>query len=155
MVVSTNQELLQILAEHPLFHDMGEADRTEIAAMMVERQYAAGAEIFREGDPGGELFLIGGGSIEVQKQRSHGSGRVVIARFERGGVIGEMSLVDHMSRSATVIAVQPTRAWVLSQEVFDDVLVSKPGLAVQILKGLASLLSQRLRNTSGWFADVF
>jgi len=119
MVLSTNQELLQILAEHPLFQDMKEVDRAELAGMMVERQYPAGAEIFREGDPGGELFLIGGGSIEVQKQRSHGSGRVVIARFERGGVIGEMSLVDRMSRSATVIAVQPTRAWILSQEVFD------------------------------------
>ncbi len=155
MVVSTNQELLQILAEHPLFHDMGETDRVELAAMMAERHYEAGAEIFREGDPGGELLLIGGGSIEVQKQRSHGSGRVVIARFERGGVIGEMSLVDNMSRSATVMAVLPTRVWILTQETFDEVLASKPTLAIQVLKGLATLLSQRLRNTSGWFADVF
>ncbi len=155
MVVSTNQELLQILAEHPLFKDMGEDDRVELSAMMIERHYEAGAELFREGDPGGELFLLGGGSIEVQKQRSHGSGRVVIARFERGGVIGEMSLVDRMSRSATVIAVQPTRTWVLSQEVFEDILRNKPSLAIEVLKGLAALLSQRLRNTSGWFADVF
>ena len=155
MVVSTNQELLQVLAEHPLFGDTGEADRIELAAMMIERHYDAGAEIFREGDPGGELFLLGGGSVEVQKRRSHGSGRVVIARFERGSLIGEMSLLDRLPRSASVIAVQPTRAWVLSQEVFDEILNTKPSLAIQVLKGLATLLSQRLRNTSGWFADVF
>ena len=155
MVVTPNQELLQLMAEHPLFRDMNEHDRAELAAMMVERHYDAGTEIFREGDPGGELFLLGSGSVEVQKQRSHGSGRVVIARFDRGGVIGEMSLVDHMSRSASVITVQPTRAWVLSQEVFAEITQSRQTLAVQLLKGLASLLSQRLRNTSGWFADVF
>ncbi len=155
MVVSPNQELLQLLTEHPLFGDMKEADRAELAAMMVECHYDAGAELFQEGDPGGELFLLGGGSVEVQKQRSHGSGRVVIARFDRGGVIGEMSLVDHLSRSATVIAVQPTRAWVLSQEAFTEILNSKPSLAIQVLHSLATLLSQRLRNTSGWFADVF
>ena len=155
MDLQPNLELLQLLAEHPLFRDLRDTDRAELAAMMVERHYPSGSEIFREGDPGGELYIIGGGSVEVQKQRSHGSGRVVIARFDRGGVIGEMSLVDRMPRSASVLAVQPTRAWVLQQESFDEMLSSKPSLAVQTLRGLATLLSQRLRNTSGWFADVF
>lgn len=155
MEVRPNQELLQLLLEHPLFREVRDADRAELAAMMLERRYDAGAEIFREGDPGGELLILGGGSVEVQKQRSHGSGRVVIARFDRGGVIGEMSLVDKMPRSATVLAVQPTRAWVLSEEAFEEILSTKPALAIQVLKGLGTLLSQRLRNTSGWFADVF
>ena len=155
MDLQPNMELLQLLAEHPLFRELKEKDRAELAALMIERHYDAGMEIFREGDPGGELYIIGGGSVEVQKQRSHGSGRVVIARFDRGGVIGEMSLVDKMSRSATVLAVQPTRAWLLSQDGFDEILNNKLTLAVPLLKGLATLLSQRLRNTSGWFADVF
>jgi CRP/FNR family cyclic AMP-dependent transcriptional regulator len=155
MNLEPNQELLQLLSEHPLFRDLEQIERGELAAMMQEKKYDAGTEIFREGDPGGELFILAGGSVEVQKQRSHGSGRVVIARFDRGGVIGEMSLVDKMSRSASVCSVQPTRAWVLSQESFDELLVSKPELSVKVLKGLAMLLSQRLRNTSGWFADVF
>ena len=155
MDLQPNMELLQLLAEHPLFRELKENDRGELAALMIERHYDAGMEIFREGDPGGELYIIGGGSVEVQKQRSHGSGRVVIARFDRGGVIGEMSLVDKMSRSATVLAVQPTRAWLLSQDGFDEILNNKLTLAVPLLKGLATLLSQRLRNTSGWFADVF
>lgn len=155
MDLQPNLELLQLLKEHPLFRDLNDNDRAELAAMMVEKKYEANAEIFREGDPGGELYIIGGGSVEVQKQRSHGSGRVVIARFDRGGVIGEMSLVDKMPRSASIIAIQPTRAWILHQESFEEMLIGKPTLAIQVLKGLAMLLSQRLRNTSGWFADVF
>jgi len=155
MDLHPNVELLQLLAEHPLFRDLKDTDRADLASMMIERHYSAGSEIFREGDPGGELYILGGGAVEVQKQRSHGSGRVVIARFDRGGVIGEMSLVDRMPRSASVLAVQPTRAWLLSQDGFDEILTAKPQLAVLVLKGLSMLLSQRLRNTSGWFADVF
>jgi len=155
MELHPNHELSQLLAEHPLFRSLSDDDRAELAALMPEHHYASGSEIFREGDPGGELYILGAGAVEVQKQRSHGSGRVVIARFDRGGVIGEMSLVDQMPRSASVLAVQPTRAWILSQEGFNEILQLKPRLAVELLRGLATLLSQRLRNTSGWFADVF
>jgi CRP-like cAMP-binding protein len=155
MEVVPNQELLQLLAEHPLFSEVSEKDRSVLASMMQEKHYGSGTEIFREGDPGGELYLLASGSVEVQKQRSHGSGRVVIARFDRGGVIGEMSLVDKMPRSATIIAVQPTRAWMLTRDGFEEIISSQPSLAIELLKGLGTLLSQRLRNTSGWFADVF
>ncbi|MBM3329306.1 MAG: cyclic nucleotide-binding domain-containing protein [Calditrichaeota bacterium] len=155
MDIHPNQELLQLLADHPLFRELEMVEREDLAAMMTEKRYDSDSEIFREGDPGGELMILGAGSVEVQKQRSHGSGRVVIARFDRGGVIGEMSLVDRMPRSASVISVQPTRAWVMPQALFDEILLTRPALGVKLLKGLSSLLSQRLRNTSGWFADVF
>lgn len=155
MEIHPNQELQSLLADHPLFRELTTNERLELSAMMLEKKFDSGSEIFREGDPGGELLIIGGGSVEVQKQRSHGSGRVVIARFDRGGVIGEMSLVDKMPRSASVISIQPTRAWVMTQSMFDEVLTTRPDLGVKMLKGISSLLSQRLRNTSGWFADVF
>ncbi len=155
MEIHPNQELLNLLSDHPLFRGLEPSELEDLAAMMVEKKYDAGSEIFREGDPGGELMILGSGSVEVQKQRSHGSGRVVIARFDRGGVIGEMSLVDRLPRSASVVTVQPTRAWVMPQSLFDEILTTRPALGVKILKGISSLLSQRLRNTSGWFADVF
>lgn len=155
MEISSNQELVGLLADHPLFQDLTEEERRELAAMMKEREYPGGVEIFREGDPGGDLYLLASGSVEVQKQRSHGSGRVVIARFDRGGLIGEMSLVDRLPRSASVVTVQPVRAWVLSQEAFQEILDGRSQLSIKLLLSIAKVLSQRLRNTSGWFADVF
>ncbi|MFN3821616.1 MAG: cyclic nucleotide-binding domain-containing protein [bacterium] len=155
MEIASNQELVGLLSDHPLFQDLEPSERQELAAMMVEQQYPAGTEIFREGDPGGDLYLIASGSVEVQKQRSHGSGRVVIARFDRGGLIGEMSLVDRLPRSASVVTVQPVRAWLLSQSAFSDILASRPTMAIKLLHSIAKVLSQRLRSTSGWFADVY
>jgi len=150
-----NQEMIKLLGDIEMFQGLDEADRGEISGLVKEQHYDAGKEIFQEGDPGGELFIIGDGSVEVHKLRSHGTGRIVIARFERGGVIGEMSLIDGMPRSATVVATRPTKMLMISEEALDELTVNNPQLAIKLFKGMARLISLRLRNTSGWFADVF
>ncbi len=155
MELRVNQEVVDLLKECAVFQELPAEDLSELASMMDQEKLSAGAELFKEGDPGGHLYLIASGTVEVQKQRSHGSGRVVIARFERGSIIGEMSLVDGMTRSATVVATNPTKVFTLSREVFEDIMNTRKELAIKVLLGMAKLLSLRLRNTSGWFADVF
>ncbi|MCF7809400.1 cyclic nucleotide-binding domain-containing protein [bacterium] len=155
MDLKLNKELIELMKDIPMFQELNEEELSGIALKLDEEKYDPGAELFREGDPGGKLFIIADGSVEIEKSRSHGSGRIVIARFERGGVIGEMSLVDGMTRSASVISVQKTRVYVLTHKSFDEITENTPRLAVKMLRGMTSLLSLRLRNTSGWFADVF
>ncbi|NQT34668.1 cyclic nucleotide-binding domain-containing protein [bacterium] len=155
MKLQINRELIELLSENPMFRELNKDELTEIAARMDIENYDSGQEVFREGDPGGKFYILAQGSIEIQKSRSHGAGRIVIARFDRGGVIGEMSLFDGMPRSATVITVQPTKTYVLSQDGLNELIENNPQLAIKFLKGVAMLLSLRLRNTSGWFADVF
>ena len=155
MDVKVNQEMIELLGEISMFQDFSGSERAELAMLMTSQSYDAGKELFREGDPGGQMFIIASGAVEVQKQRSHGAGRIVIARFERGGVIGEMSLLDKMPRSASVAAAQNTKAYIFTQTALEELMATKPELAMKLMKGLAVLLSLRLRNTSGWFADVF
>jgi len=155
MKVKLNRELIELMRNIPMFQELSEEELANIAIMLDEVKYETDDEIFREGDPGGKLYIIADGSVEIQKSRSHGVGRIVIARFERGGVIGEMSLVDGMTRSASVIAVQRTKVYVLTHNSFDKITENTPHIAVKMLRGMTALLSLRLRNTSGWFADVF
>lgn len=155
MELKPNRELLDLLQEIDLFVELNDDERLDLSSLMFMNKYSSGKELFHEGDPGGQMFIIADGMVEVHKRRSHGTGSVVIARFERGGVIGEMSLVDGMPRSATIIAMQDTRAYVLNIEAFQEMILSKQNLAIKLLHALTKLLSLRLRNTSGWFADVF
>ena len=148
-------DLLELISSVELFRDMNREELEVLADLMEFQQIDATKEIFREGDPGGKMLVITSGTVEVQKRRSHGSGRVVIARFERGGVIGEMSLIDGMPRSATVVALQPTKYYYLSKEAMKSLIENHKDISIKLLQELAILLSLRLRNTSGWFADVF
>ena len=155
MKLQINRDLVELLSENPMFRELNEEELAEIATRMDLENYDSNQEVFREGDPGGKLYIIASGSIEIQKSRSHGEGRIIIARFDRGGVLGEMSLFDGMPRSATIVSVQPTKTYVLSQDGLNELIENNPQLAIKFLKGVAMLLSLRLRNTSGWFADVF
>lgn len=155
MNLKVNQEAVNLLKESTVFRDLPPEDLEEIAAMLDSTVCQAGEALFKEGDPGGKIYLVASGSVEVLKQRSQNSGQVVIARFERGSVIGEMSLVDGLPRSATVVATVLTKVYTLSKESFEFMTTSRKDLAIKTLLGVAKLLSLRLRNTSGWFADVF
>jgi CRP/FNR family cyclic AMP-dependent transcriptional regulator len=149
------REPIDVLAGIKLFENMNREELGIIANLLEVNTIEASKEIFQEGDPGGKMLVIGEGTVEVQKNRSHGSGRVVIARFESGGVIGEMSLIDGMSRSATAVAITPTTYYNFSKASLESLFENHKDISIKLLNDLAMLISLRLRNTSGWFADVF
>ncbi len=155
MSSDSGKDPVELLAGIKLFANMSNDELSVIASLLEIQKSEASKEIFQEGDPGGKMLIIGNGTVEVQKNRSHGSGRVVIARFESGGVIGEMSLIDGMPRSASAVAIQPTTYYFLSKTSMETLFESHKDIAIKLLSDLAKLISLRLRNTSGWFADVF
>jgi CRP-like cAMP-binding protein len=61
--------------------------------------------------------------------------------FERGSVLGEMSLLDDLPRTATVVALEPTRALVIPVWDFRAVLRESPEISIKLL----SVMSRRLR----------
>jgi diguanylate cyclase len=77
-------------------------------------QIAAGETIFREGDPPGDAYLIESGKIEVsilQNQRP-----VVLSFLGAGELLGEMAVIDDAPRSATALALEPTRLTRIDRE---------------------------------------
>ncbi len=113
----------------------------------------AGEVLFKEGDPGDFMCIVLNGGLEVIKETSWKDEAKVVATLGTGNTIGEMSLIDHTPRSATVRAVTNSRLAGLSQRVFDTIMNDKPRIGVKVLKGLAMTLSENLRDTSGRLAD--
>src|SRR5687768_15121257 len=63
------------------------------------RELAAGQWLFREGDPGDCAFVIESGSVLVFRERQ--GERLPLATLKAGDLIGEMSLIDQLPRSAS------------------------------------------------------
>ena len=70
------------------------------AASLVEkrREYAAGSEVVREGDPGDELFVIAKGSASARLRQASG-GDLRLVTFAQGTVFGELAILDSGPRS--------------------------------------------------------
>lgn len=138
-------EIKTLLRSVELFDGLDEAELDEIAALCTERRFEAGQFLARQGEPGTELFIIGEGLVEVTV-RDQPAPRVLV-NLGAGQLIGEMSLVDHGPRSATVCAVlSPTVVQAIRHEAFQALCQRNPRIGYAVMLNLAADLSFKLRH---------
>ncbi|MCP4689579.1 MAG: cyclic nucleotide-binding domain-containing protein [Desulfobacterales bacterium] len=109
--------------------------------------------LFREGDHGDYLCFVVEGELEVIKNYSSLEDAVVIAKASQKRSIGEMSVIDETTRSATVRASTKTTLIALPKSGFDSILEENPRIGIKILKAIARLMSMNIRRTSSRLAD--
>jgi CRP-like cAMP-binding protein len=145
-------ELLVMLRGSQFFGDFPLQEIETLTDYLRAYSVAAGTVIFRERDRGGFMCLVIDGSAEIFKQdNKYGSKR--IAQIEPGKTIGEMTLVDGEPRSATCICPVQSTLVMLTREQFVRIIREHPSLSVNILLKIVTMMSRRLRLTSGQLVD--
>lgn len=132
-----------IIAQVPLFSDLSSRDIRALTANSQQREYAQGETLITQGQNGVGLFVITSGTVRVTQRDVNGSERD-LGTFARGAVLGEMSLLDDLPRSATVTALEPTQALIIPVWGFRSVLRESPEMAIKLLE----VMSRRLRGHS-------
>lgn len=102
------------------------------------RSLKPGEILFKEGTQGREFFIMQEGRAGIYKDTP--DGRVELAVVEQGGIIGEMSLLDNLPRSATVQALNPSRVLVVNQASFEKIMHDIPVWLQSIIKIVVSRL---------------
>lgn len=111
-----------------------------------------GTELISEGSKESFLAIIVEGKVRVEKDDA-GQARKQIGLLGPGKAFGEMSLIDGSPRSAAIVAVGTVRFLVLAADDFARLKEDVPALAILLLERIASLISARLRHTSGKLVD--
>ena len=114
-----------------------------LATAAPAREYEAGAQLCKEGDPARSCYLLATGSVEIRKHTP--DGERVLATLKAGAIVGQMALVDRSPRSATVQAAEPTIALELTRDVFEDLLRSSSPLALRFQEHIAVAGIRQLR----------
>jgi small-conductance mechanosensitive channel len=91
----------RVLASLDLFATLPPELRHQIALSAPMAMYGSGETVVRQGEDGQSMFVVLSGSVSVVLEPS----RKELARIQRGGFFGEMSLLTGETRSATVLAV--------------------------------------------------
>ena len=131
-VMASRTKHLEHLAEIPLFSALSKRDLTRIAKASNEITVPAGHVLVDQGDAGREAFVIIDGTASVKR-----NGRKV-GTLVAGNSVGELALLDHGPRTATVTADTELTALVLSAREFAGVIEEVPGLAQKLLGELAA-----------------
>jgi SulP family sulfate permease len=119
-----------------------------LAPCVVERSCASGEPVFRNGDPGDELYLIRRGSVRIVLPVGSGDHHN-LASFGRGDFFGEVAFLDRGIRSASAVATTPTDLFVISRRQFDELSRAHPLVGLKMFARLARALALRLRRTDG------
>jgi len=123
---------LDTIAAVPLFAGADRRHLERIAQLCTELDAPAGQVLCREGEPGGEFFVLLEGSVTVE------SGGTQLATLGTGDFFGELALLDGKARNATVTAATPVRLLVLSRQEFSSVLHDDPQVAVRMLPAIGA-----------------
>lgn len=107
------------------------------------KTFGAGNLIFKELDPGHEMYVIIEGKVEIRKTTSPTSSKTLIV-LGQGDIFGEMAIIDKKRRSATAMSVADTKLLVLNDHLFEATLERNPDFA----KKMILILSERLRRAN-------
>ena len=102
------------------------------------KMYKPGEVVFEEGAKGRELFIVQEGKVGIYKNTPEGD--IELASIEKGGIIGEMSLLDNMPRSATVKCLETAKLLVINELTFQTALKSVPIWLTSIIRIVVSRL---------------
>jgi CRP/FNR family cyclic AMP-dependent transcriptional regulator len=129
------------LAHVELFAGLEKKDVQLLANACRERNYSAGSRLIKQGDTGVGLYVITAGTVHITKEIDPDKSELDLGTVGPGNVLGEMSLLDDLPRSANVTAVSDVTALLLPVWEFRTTLRNHPDIALRLL----STLSRRLR----------
>jgi len=144
MLLRRRSDKVDVLKKVPLFGELSRRHLDHIAREADEVKEEKDAVLTRQGGLGREFLLILEGSARVERDGT------VIARLGPGDFFGEMSLIDGMPRSASVIAESPSVLLVIEARSFQKLLDTVPGLQRKLL----ATLSARLRAADVRLASI-
>ena len=121
------------LNQVPLFAELSKKDREQVARWADEIDEPAGFRLVDQGNFAHEFFVLLDGSVEVQKDGEH------LTDLGPGDFFGEIALVEHERRTASVTATTPVRAIVMHEREFAAMRAQMPAVA----SGIESAIQER------------
>jgi CRP-like cAMP-binding protein len=120
----------EALARAPLFEGLSRKDLIAVAKLTEDMDVPGGKVLCKQGDVGHEFFVILEGEAEVTRGAEH------IATLGPGEMFGEIALLEHVPRTATVTAKTPLRFFVMTSQSFWSLIDHHPDIEREILRTL-------------------
>lgn len=107
---------------------------------LTTRVLEPGEVLFREGDPGTDVFIVRSGRLRIS--RREGDREVELGFADPGEMVGEMAFVEQAPRSATLTAIEHTDVAVLDLESVRGALDAQPSWVRLMLQSLIGHLRE-------------
>ena len=137
--MALNEEV-ELLRRVPLFANIDPAKLKLLAFTSQRLTFRSGQDLFRQGDPGDAAYVIISGEADILAETA--DGEVPITSVGTNAFIGEIAILCDVPRTATVRAKGEVQALKIDKEHFLRLIREFPEMAVEVMRELASRLTQ-------------
>ncbi len=133
---SRSAERVEVLAGVPFFEGFSEEDLRRVVELSNETSASAGSVLVDQGDPGTDCYVVLDGTASVYVRGEY------VASIGPGSMIGEMALLDHRPRTATVVADTDLQLLRFDSKHFRQLLDEMPKASERVMTLLRSRLGR-------------
>ncbi len=125
----------------PIFSDLDDKTLEKIADIGIRKNFSRDTVVLFEHETGSALFVIASGKVKVSRVSDDGK-EVILTILGESDFFGEMAILDGLTRSANVTAMEDSELFIIQRSDFLELLHNYPEIAVALLQEL----TQRLRS---------
>ncbi len=103
------------------------------------KEIPRGTVLFREGEPGKEMYVLQSGKIAITKKVR--DVEKILAVLGPGEFFGEMAIISNKPRNASATVEETARVLVIDPRTFEAMIRGNAEIAVRMIKKLAERLS--------------
>jgi voltage-gated potassium channel len=131
-----------LVARIPLFSELSATQVADVMKLLRAQKVEKGTVVVRHGEVAHSMYLIVDGEVEIRLRHKH-------VRLGEGDFFGEVAALRQSRRSATVIAVRPTRLLALDASDLRGLMDREPQIATRIWEAAHVRLGSELDTTAG------
>ncbi len=140
-------EDIKLLKSIPLFKDLTQMELIQVAKEVKNKKLPKGTIVIEEGSEEGSLFILKSGSAKVYRIDQKGR-KKILGKFEKGQWFGEVSLIDHLPRSASCILEEDSELLEITKESFHKLMEESLELKAKLQQKLLEDLCKKLRRSN-------
>jgi CRP/FNR family cyclic AMP-dependent transcriptional regulator len=138
---------LERFSENRLFEGIDAEVLKKIAPKIGVLRMQPGEIIFREGDPGDSLYLVGEGSVKISRPAPTGE-HDIVGYVDPGNFFGATALLAGEPRSGTAVAAAPALIGAVKEETFQQILELAPS---RVHRNFLRAVTDRMRRVNAQF----
>ena len=132
---------MALLKKVDIFSGLKDKDLKKIYALAIEKTVRKGDYVFLRGTFGKVLYVVIDGLIKIEQPTERGKVKT-LSILGPGECFGEMAIITNLPRSASAIALEDTKLFMLKREVFVSHLQNHPEISLRIIEVLCERLTE-------------
>ncbi|ELU08317.1 hypothetical protein CAPTEDRAFT_106605 [Capitella teleta] len=139
-----------LLENVPMLKSVDQYEKMNVADALAPKTFQDGVQIIRQGDSADCMYFVEDGEVLIKIQSPDSNEEVELSRLTKGQYFGELALVTHKPRAASVYSIGTTKCAVLDVEAFERLL----GPCMDIMKRNIDDYEEQLTQMFGSKANV-